>query len=91
MQPSRAPAADRLETEAFVEADRMVVGVAHLERDPASAERVGALHERREQHCPVSLGVIPGAYADGGDMGFERHAPEARIPDDVAVLTKHDV
>jgi len=69
----------------------MVVGIAHLERDPARPERIGSLHERGEQHRAVALGVVAGADTDGGDVGFERDPPEARIAHDLALLTQHDV
>ena len=77
-----AAAANRLETEALVQPDRVVVGVAHLQRDPARTKSVGTLHESREEDGAVPLRVVPGANADGGDMGFERDAPEARVADE---------
>src|SRR5450755_4647387 len=35
--------------------------------------------------------MVAGAHADSGDMGFERHPPQARVADQLVVLTQHDV
>src|SRR5207245_9740335 len=50
-----ATATDDLETELFVEPDGDVVRWPHLEREPARAEMIRALDQRRHQRVTVPL------------------------------------
>jgi len=86
-----ATPADALEAERLVEADGVVVAVAHLQCHPPGAQGVGALDERGEEGATVSLVLVAGAHADGGDVRLVQHLPETAVADDLTVLAEHDV
>src|SRR5438132_3084826 len=86
-----AATTDHLETELLIEPDGDVVGGSHLEREPARAELIGPLNQRRHQGMPVSFALLVRSDADGRDVRLVAHLPQPGIADDLLVPSQHQV
>src|SRR6266567_2676163 len=73
---------DHLEAEGLVHVHRVLVGRAHLERDPLGAHVVRGLDETGEDDAPVTVVVELPANADRRHVGLVVHAPHAAVAHD---------